>query len=73
MAAALLLLDVRGKVVLLHVSRSVPWGEEAHFTEISIVGEVELGAKTQNFAVQDDGACIVSAVSVKDRETGEKY
>lgn len=73
MAVALLLLDVRRKVVLLHVSRPVPWGEEAHFTEISIVGEVELGPKAQDFSVQDDGACIVSAVSVQDRETGEKY
>lgn len=69
MAGALVLLDIRGKVVILDVSRSVPRSEESHFTEVSIVGEVELRTQAQDFAVQDDGAGIVSAVSVEDGET----
>jgi hypothetical protein len=51
------------------VSGAVPRSEEAHFTEVSIVGEIKLRTQAQDFAVQDDGAGIVSAVSVKDGKT----
>jgi hypothetical protein len=69
MAGTLVLLDIRGKVIVLHVSGAVPRSEEAHFTEVSIVGEIKLRTQAQDFAVQDDGAGIVSAVSVKDGKT----
>lgn len=69
MAGALVLLDMRGKVVILHVSGAVPRSEKAHFAEVSIVGEIELRTQAQDFAVQDDGAGIVSAVSVENGKT----
>ena len=68
-----MLLDIWWKVVIFNVSRTVPWSEEAHFTEVSIVGEVEIGTETQNFAVEDDSTGIVSAISVENRKTNGGY
>lgn len=68
MAAALVLLDERRKIVLLNVSRPVPWREEAHLAEVSIVGEIQLRPQTQDLAVKNDGARVVSAVPVKERK-----
>ena len=69
MTGSLVLLNIRREIVVLHMSWAIPRGEESHFAEVSIVGEVELRTQTQDFTVQNNCAGIVSAVSVEDRET----
>lgn len=68
MTSALMLLDQGREVVLLDVPRSVPRGEEAHLAEVAIVGEIQLGPKEQDLAVEYHGARIVSARPVKEGE-----
>jgi hypothetical protein len=46
----------------------VPRGEEAHLTEIAIIGEIQFWAKTQDLPIQNDGPRIVSTVPVKQRQ-----
>lgn len=69
MATSLLLLDAWGKIVLLHMTRTVPRRKETHLTEVSIVGQVELRPKAQDFTIEDNGAGVVSAIPVKQRQT----
>lgn len=72
LASPLVFLDVRWEVVVLDMSGAVPWGKEAHFTEIAIIGKVKFGSEAQDLAVQDNGAGIVSAISVENGQTKKK-
>lgn len=69
MATSLLLLDAWWQVVLLYVARTVPGRKETHLTEVAIVREVQLWAKAQDFTIEDNGAGVVSAIPVKQRQT----
>lgn len=67
--STLVLLDSGRQKVLLDDSRALPRGEEAHLAEISLIGKVQLRPEADNLAVQDDGARIISTVTVKQRKT----
>lgn len=72
LATTLKLLDSGREKVLLDVSRSLPRRKEAHLAEVSIVGKVKLWPKADNLAVEDNGACVIPTVAVKERKANIK-